>query len=435
MECESASKASEEASCQSTDETGANASGSLFREGSYRWWFCADSASATALALKSLAVSLLGFSLSRSLVAAGSLTTLMLIVQQCGAFFGGVVIDRHNRTVLVVINSVVGLLGWGGIAILDAEGKLSFAVFTLTICTVSGVNGLLGKTTDAMLRSIVPVRRYAQARSINEGRDATIGMIGAPLSGMLYALAPWIPFAAMSLLYAVGGATILPAGRTCAHDAEQLNRRAHGFWSDLRDGLVWVLRRKTLLFLMGIACLMNFAASGMQYAIQLQLVNEGVSSVLIGYIDVGVGIGLLLGSLIATRVSDSAKVGHTLIATLLCYIACALPMTWSDSYWLLLVCAAFAFMGFPLFNAVTMGFIFAKTPVGLQGRVSTTIGIPAQLLSVLTSSIAGMTIISWGFSRTMIVYVGAAFVALMVALTVGCVRSIPASKNWGSTQL
>ena len=56
-----------------------------------------------------------------------------------------------------------------------------------------------------MLRSIIDIRYYPKARSLNEGRDATIAMAGSPIGGFLYSIAPWLPFLASACMYAVAG--------------------------------------------------------------------------------------------------------------------------------------------------------------------------------------------------------------------------------------
>ncbi|NLW57179.1 MAG: MFS transporter, partial [Bifidobacterium pseudolongum subsp. globosum] len=45
-----------------------------------------------------------------------------------------------------------------------------------------------------MLRSIIGVRDYSKALSLNRGRDATISIAGNPVGGFLYGVAPWLPF-------------------------------------------------------------------------------------------------------------------------------------------------------------------------------------------------------------------------------------------------
>lgn len=83
--------------------------------------------------------------------------------------------------------------------------RIVVPVLLLIAVLASGINGFLGSATDAMLRSIIDIRYYPKARSLNEGRDATIAMAGSPIGGFLYSIAPWLPFLASACMYAVGG--------------------------------------------------------------------------------------------------------------------------------------------------------------------------------------------------------------------------------------
>nr|WP_152598158.1 MFS transporter [Bifidobacterium cuniculi] len=303
-------------------------------------------------------------------------------------------------------------------------------MFAMVVCVLASANGLLGKATDAMLRSIVAQSRYAQARSVNEGRDATIVVAGSPLGGLLYGFTPWLPFMVMAACFLLSGVTVFPASRACREDGTQEKPSRQGFWQDFKEGWIWVVHQRTLLLLVAVACLMSFASSGMQYCVQMQLMSEGVSALRIGYVDTATGVVLIIGSLIATRLSKTARVGRVLVASLCCYGVSMVPMLWSQSYLVLLSCSAFAFIAFPLFNAMAMGFIFAKTPIDLQGRVSTAVGIPSQFLSMFTSAIVGFLIPSAGFSRSLLLFLCALLAALLVAVVSRRVRAIPDASHW-----
>lgn len=149
---------------------------SFWHSAGYIPWFTADTASAVGAALRALAISLLGYAVSGSTIAAGWLGTSSMIAQQVASVFGGTFVDRHDRKRLIVANAVVGVLAWGAIAMLLLCGALSFPVLLLIAVLASGINGFLGSATDAMLRSIIDIRYYPKARSLNEGRDATIAM-------------------------------------------------------------------------------------------------------------------------------------------------------------------------------------------------------------------------------------------------------------------
>ena len=182
---------------------------SFWHSAGYIPWFTADTASAVGAALRALAISLLGYAVSGSTIAAGWLGTSSMIAQQVASVFGGTFVDRHDRKRLIVANAVVGVLAWGAIAVLLLCGALSFPVLLLIAVLASGINGFLGSATDAMLRSIIDIRYYPKARSLNEGRDATIAMAGSPIGGFLYSVAPWLPFLASACMYAVASANMV----------------------------------------------------------------------------------------------------------------------------------------------------------------------------------------------------------------------------------
>lgn len=244
---------------------------SFWHSAGYIPWFTADTASAVGAALRALAISLLGYAVSGSTIAAGWLGTSSMIAQQVASVFGGTFVDRHDRKRLIVANAVVGVLAWGAIAVLLLCDALSFPVLLLIAVLASGINGFLGSATDAMLRSIIDIRYYPKARSLNEGRDATIAMAGSPIGGFLYSIAPWLPFLASACMYAVAGVAATgireygsDGGRIGETDGDAAKG---GFCHDFLEGWSWSLHRKTLVIVLIVAALVNFGVNGIQYAI------------------------------------------------------------------------------------------------------------------------------------------------------------------------
>ena len=88
-------------------------------------------------------------------------------------------------------NAVVGVLAWGAIAMLLLCDALPFPVLLLIAVLASSINGFFGSATDAMLRSIIDIRCYPKARSLNEGRDATITMERRCTESLRWGLLPW----------------------------------------------------------------------------------------------------------------------------------------------------------------------------------------------------------------------------------------------------
>ncbi|MFR6391213.1 MAG: hypothetical protein ACLUN7_06610 [Bifidobacterium angulatum] len=116
---------------------------SFWQSAGYVSWFTADTASAVGAAMRALAISLLGYAVSGSTVAAGWLGTSSMIAQQVASVFGGTFVDRHDRKRLIVTNAVVGVLAWSAIAMLLLCGALPFPVLLLIAVLASGINGFL----------------------------------------------------------------------------------------------------------------------------------------------------------------------------------------------------------------------------------------------------------------------------------------------------
>lgn len=398
----------------------------------YAAWFTSDTAAAAGMAMRSLAVSMVGYAVSGSTVWAGWLGTASMVVQQTASLFGGVFVDRHDRRRLIMANAIAGTVAWGMVAALLAAGILSFPVLMVVAVLASGVNGFLGSATDAMLRSIIDVGAYPKARSLNEGRDATISMLGGPAGGFLYGVSPWLPFLASSLLYALSGAAASNIGTSLPPDTP--GGEDHGsrgsFMHDLKEGWSWSSGKPTIVSILAAASLLNFGVNGIQYAIQLHLVAEGVNATSIGLVSAGISLAMLAGSLIAGRLAGRLHAGAAACLSFAFVFACAVAVAWSDGYWTMLAANSLIGLPFPIINAMLMGFIFAKSPACMQGRISVTLTVPAQVLSMFCSATAGMLLPALGFHGTACVFVSVLAAGAAVALGSPSIRHIPRASQW-----
>ena len=372
---------------------------------------------------------------THSSVLAGMLVSAMQIVRQGFALFGGTFVDRHNRRTLMLVDDLTGAVLWLGASMMLLSGHLSCVFLVAVACVVCAVDGLCGGATDAILRAVVPTADYPRARSLNEGRDASVSLAGGPAAGLLYAVASWMPFGAMSLcdLAAAFAASRLPAMGDSARRPDAACRS--GFLDDYVEGWHWSLRHRRVPLFAGVACLMNFGANGMIYAVQLHLIDSGAEAWHVGTIEAGAGLAMLVGSLVASRLSSRISVSVSMVVTLSCYAVCMVPMVVSDGYPSLLVCSSLAFIPLPLFNAMVMGFILAKTPNRMQGRVSMVVAVPAQLLSMCTGAVSGVLLDKIGFGGAIAVCLCAVLCALAVTMACPSLRHVPDITHWDETEL
>ena len=410
----------------------------LWHNTQYRRWFAADTAAAMGMAMKSFAISLVAFSLTQSLALSGWLGTVTMLAAQTAGIFGGTVVDRHDRRTLIIINALCGMALWGLAFALLALNLLNFAAFAVITVVASTINGLLQGATNAMLRSIIPTEQYPKAQSLNQGRDSVISLAGSPLGGVLYAVAPWLPFAAASLMYAVCGASaarLADAGNG-DHGDNGEPPAAHGsFLADFAAGWRWTLRRRTLLTLTAIASLVNLGINGIFATVNLHLVGTHVDAVRIGLVEMAMGAGTLLGALIAAKVADRMPLGTGMVVVSTVALATLAPMLFSDGYAVVLVCALLVSVPIPVVNSLIMGFVFAKVPSDMQGRAGSALGLLCMLPALFCSAIAGSLLPLVGFGATIGLFLAVLAVNVAIVLAVPTVRSLPAADRWDDAAL
>nr|WP_298047083.1 MFS transporter [uncultured Bifidobacterium sp.] len=373
-----------------------------------------------------------------------------MIAQQVFGVFGGTYVDRHDRRTLIIVNAVMSMLCWGSVAGLLLTGGLRYSILLAIAVVSSAVNGFLGSATDAMLKSIIDMRDYPKARSLNEGRDATVNMAGSPVGGFLYGIRPWLPFLIIACMYAVAGvaatgireslrsdvAVRLEAGTAASDDSAASEAGSSGsFFKDFREGWSWSLHRTMLVMTMIVSALLNFGINGVQYGIQLHLVSAGMNGAYIGFVNTGIFCTMLVGAFIANRMSDRLPAGPVICAGFLFSCLAVVPLVCTSNYWVMLICNSLSALPFPIINAMMLGFVFAKTPDSMQGRITVTLTVPAQALSMFCSAAAGSLLPVCGFRRTILVFLIAMLVSAAIVVVYRPLRTIPRADAWDGAEL
>lgn len=423
---------------------------SLFAYPQYPAWLSADTALAAGLALRTLALSLLGFALTGSTLQAGWLATGSMIVGLIAQVFGGTLVDRVNRVFCIALNAGIGIGIWTLVALLSALNMLPFSVLMTLACIAAGVHGLFGTATDAMLRSIVPIEAYPRARSLNEGRDATVSMLGGPVSGMLYSMAPWVPFASSAVLYALAAISCFPL-RAQSHslhsetvteqnDSDEIHAKTEvshhtSFIHDMVEGWQWSLTKPRVVLIVSIAAFANFGINGVQYAIELDFVAQGISATRIGYISGTIALAMLVGSLIAGKLSTRVHVGAAACISLIWIAVCGLLLVSVHQYWLILLVNAGLGLPIAMMNATLLGFVFAKAPHHMQGRVTVTLTMPAQILSATCGALAGWLLAVASYTVAISVFATVLCCAAVLAISARMIRNIPNAQQWRTVAL
>jgi MFS family permease len=333
----------------------------------------------------------------------------------------GALVDRWDRKRTMVLADAARCLALTSVAVALAVDSVSFAQIVV-VALVDGTGAAFFSVAErAALRNVVPDRQLEAAMVRNQAREFGALLGGQPLGGVLFGLGRLVPFLFDAASYLVSVISLLLVRTPFQADREA--RRAR-LLADVREGLRWFWRqpfvRTTSLLSMGNDLVLNSL-----YLVVIVLARErGASAALVGAMFVFLGVGGIVGTLLASRLVRLLSVRAIVVA----------------SQWLVVVLMPFLFVPgeltpgivfgamfllHPTWSATVSTFRLRAAPDELQGRVTSISGT----LSFVTRSLgylgAGILLQAFGSTPTAWALLGC---ALVVALAASASRAVRAQK-------
>src|SRR5690606_34131182 len=100
----------------------------------------------------------------------------------------------------------------------------------------------------------------------------------------------------------------------------------------LREGLRFVWSVPLFRTLLGLFVVINVAFGGLMVGINLELVRTGTVPLLIGLVDLAVGVGVLVGAVLAPRLVARVRAGLLVVAALVVLAAGAVVMAVLEAF-------------------------------------------------------------------------------------------------------
>ena len=363
---------------------------------SYMTWLLSDSLSACAQSIEGVYLSLLAFDACGSVVIAGLIVSIIAIVQRVSTFFGGAIVDAFNRKHLLILYALLQAMIWFAAFAILACGGLWLPLLLLAACISALLEGLLGGSSDALLREICDGEQYIKARSANEGRDAGIAMIGASTGGILFAFSRSLPALIMFICFALSlvAAVALAGSHAAPFEVERVDgRRPLVLLRGSVDGIKWLHESHSFVCTVLPMALLNVSFGLVQYGAQLALLQSGASPASVGILDTVV-CGAAIGSSILVVSCKRCRSLKLPIALLLIGIVLGTAVTCAfevslGSLALFVICYA---ISLPMLSAVVQGKFFSNVPLELQGRARAVLIVAVQMPTSLASYAAGLLV-------------------------------------------
>ena len=282
---------------------------------------------------------------------------------------GGAWVDRWDRRRTMVVCEVGRMVALGSIAVTAVVGGVH-SITIAQLAAVAFVEGSLFVLFDlaegAALPRLVPAGQLPTAVAWNQARTQGADLVGQPLGGLLFAIAPALPFAVDSVSYLVSGGAVA-AIRTRlqgerAATADRLRIR-------IAQGVRFVRRSAFLREMVVIVGWMNLVFNGTFLVLIVRAQRLGGSPGQIGLMLAAYGLGGILGAIAAPTLQRRLPGRVVLITIAWLWTALGIALAFAPSLvWLAVLVFVLNLFGAP-YNVVIAARMYQLVPEEIFGRV------------------------------------------------------------------
>jgi MFS family permease len=322
----------------------------------------------------------------------------------------GVMVDRHDRRLVMVASSAVGAIALGSLPVALALGHLAFAQIVAVAFVEGSVTAIFSLTEQGALPLVVDPSQVPEALARNEARRTGATLVGPPLGGVLFGIARPLPFLFDALSYLLSAVSLMFL-RTPLQ--EPRDTRPLRLFADIAEGVraLWALTfvRATALAVAAA----NLIWGGVDVVLIVRAREHGASAASIGVLFALMGVGGLLGSLVAPAIGRRFAIPIIVIGAF--WVEAALVGAFALTYdpYVLGVLAALAVFPAPAWNAVVVGARLTLTPDRLRGRVNSVARLVSGSMVPLGALAGGLLAAALGTTSTFWIF--AAWQALVAA--------------------
>ncbi|HEX7302257.1 MFS transporter [Lentzea sp.] len=374
--------------------------------------------------ITSLATPLLVIALTGSPFQAGAVGGARAAALVVALVPAGVWVDRWDRGTTLVWSQTVQA---GAAAVLAATiltGRAHLVVF-LVLAVVDGVcSAFSGPARATALQAVVPKDQLRTAYAQEEARGHAARVAGPPLGALLMAAGRAVPFVVDAVTFAVAAVCAWFAKIPARTETRPRQKMRH----DVKEAGSWLWDQKGLRNLTAVFLVLNLLGGATLLPVIVLVGERGGTALDTGVVFAGIGVGGVLGSLVAPRVAlaPGRLVVLVLVVFGLCNLAMALPF---GVFWPFAPLAVTAVVT-PLINVAVSALYTELVPEDMMGRLDGITTLASRVLTPLAPALGGVLAGAMGGGPALLVTGALVLVTALVAATADLSsprRSSPAS--------
>lgn len=394
----------------------------LSRNRNYQLLWISQLLSGAGLSAAMIAFPLLVLALTGSAAASGLVLGSIAAAQLLVGLPAGALADRWDRKKIMLSCEATQLIAAGSLVAVVWWDVVQVAHLVVVGAVMGVCAALFGPAEGACLPRVVPGEQLSAAVALNAARASMGGLSGTVAGGFLFAAARFVPFVVDALAHALA-CTLLVFLRLPPREAGPGPTRHLG--REITAGVRWVWGQRHIRVTALCAVVLNLFLSAFYLIVIVLAEARGVPSGQIGIIAAMLGVGGLLGALVASRLSQVVSPYVSIIAVFWVLTVLTLVAAFVDSGFLLGVLFAAMALLPPTANTTIITRQLLLTPDDMRGRLGSVLGIGTGVAATLGPVLGGLLAAAVSGTVAVLVCAGGIAVAAVVATLSPTLRSFP----------
>ena len=354
----------------------------------------------------------------------GAVTACSFIPMVIFSFLGGVIADRVNkRNIMVALDFFTAIII---VVFYFALGQIPLVpLMIVMLMLLYGISGAYQPSVQASIPLLVDYEALAKGNAIINMVSTLSNLLGPAIGGVLFGAFGLTPILVISIVCFIISAIM----EIFIHIPYQKRDKGKGIFATVRNDLIesfYFVKREKPIFLsvVGILAIFNLVLSAaMIVGIPVMVVQVlGMSDADLGIAQGALGLGGMIGGLLAGTSTQKLKIRYNYIYLLICSstalimgisLMSAIPT--SIGFWLITIMSFVTMCVSTMFTISIFTVVQQQTPIHLLGKVMATIIAVSSCFQPIGQAIYGelfenLETISW------VIMVGAAIVSFSVSI-------------------
>ena len=354
----------------------------------------------------------------------GAVTACSFIPMVIFSFLGGVIANRVNkRNIMVALDFFTAIII---VVFYFALGQIPLVpLMIVMLMLLYGISGAYQPSVQASIPLLVDYEALAKGNAIINMVSTLSNLLGPAIGGVLFGAFGLTPILVISIVCF----TISAIMEIFIHIPYQKRDKEKGVFATVRNDLIesfYFVKREKPIFLsvVGILAIFNLVLSAaMIVGIPVMVVQVlGMSDADLGIAQGALGLGGLIGGLLAGTSTQKLKIRYNYIYLLICSstalimgISLMSAVPTSIGFWLITIMSFVTMCVSTMFTISIFTVVQQQTPIHLLGKVMATIIAVSSCFQPIGQAIYGelfenLETISW------VIMVGAAIVSFSVSI-------------------